>query len=100
MRAHSIDTIFRVRLRHQPGELARLTVAIAEQGGLLGEITTTHIGEVDTVRDITIETSDEAHTGRVVEAVRRKASHREPSARARPPGYGESVMTAEHQRSL
>ena len=38
MRSDSIDTIFRVRLRHRPGELARLTAAIAEQGGLLGRM--------------------------------------------------------------
>lgn len=66
---YSIDTIFRIRLRHQPGELARLTAAIAAEGGLLGDITTVRIGEVDTTRDITIETLDEAHTHRVIKAV-------------------------------
>lgn len=70
MRSDSIDTIFRVRLRHRPGELARLTAAIAEQGGLLGEITTVRVGEGDTIRDITIETSDEEQTRRLVEVVR------------------------------
>jgi hypothetical protein len=45
-----------------PGELARLTAAIAEYGGLLGEMTTVRVGEGDTIRDITIETSDEEHT--------------------------------------
>jgi len=70
VRSDSIDTIFRVRLRHRPGELARLTAAIAEQGGLLGEITTVRIGEGDTIRDITIETSDEEQTRRLIEMAR------------------------------
>lgn len=47
-----------------------MTAAIAEQGGLLGEITTVRLGEGDTIRDITIETSDQEHTRRLVEIVR------------------------------
>jgi malate dehydrogenase (oxaloacetate-decarboxylating) len=47
---------------------------VAEQGGLLGEITTVRIGETDTVRDITIETSDDNHTRRVIDAVRQLKS--------------------------
>jgi malate dehydrogenase (oxaloacetate-decarboxylating) len=71
MPSHNIDTIFRIRLSHRPGELARLAAAIAEQGALLGEITTVRVGEGDTVRDITIETSDDAHTRRLIETVQR-----------------------------
>jgi malate dehydrogenase (oxaloacetate-decarboxylating) len=70
LRKYGIDTIFRVRLRHQPGQLARLATTIAEQRGLVGEITTIHIGEVDTIRDITIETSDDGHTRRVIGAIK------------------------------
>ncbi len=70
MRKYSIDTILRVRLAHQPGRLARFATVVAQEGGLLGEITTVHIGETDTVRDITIETEDEAHTERLLDAVR------------------------------
>lgn len=70
MRKYSHDTIIRVRLRHRPGQLARLAAAVAEQSALLGDISTVQIGENDTVRDITVETSDEAHTARVVEAIR------------------------------
>ena len=66
MRKYSHDTIIRVRLRHRPGQLARLAAAVAEQSALLGDISTVQIGENDTVRDITVETSDEAHTLRLL----------------------------------
>src|SRR4051794_27236033 len=70
MGRHSIDTVLLVRVKHQPGHLARLTAAIAEQDGLVGEITTLGIGEDHARREVTIETHDEAHTLRVIEAVR------------------------------
>ena len=70
MRKYSHDTIVRVRLRHRPGQLARLAAALADAGALIGEIGTVQIGENDTVRDVTVETSDEAHTARVLDAIR------------------------------
>ncbi|MFS8064982.1 MAG: NAD-dependent malic enzyme [Byssovorax sp.] len=70
MRKISIDTVLEVRLRHRPGQLARLAQAIADQGGLLSDITTIRIGEHDTVREVTVETDDEAQTNRVLDAVR------------------------------
>jgi hypothetical protein len=70
MRKYSHDTILRLRLKHRPGQLARLAAAIADQGALVGEIGTVQIGEVDTIRDVTVETNDEDHTARVVAAVR------------------------------
>ncbi len=71
VRKYSVDTILRVRLVHQPGQLARLATAIAEQGALMGEIAVVSIDEQTTVRDVEIETADEAHTARTVEAVRK-----------------------------
>ncbi len=71
MRKYSHDTVVRVRLRHRPGQLARLAAAVAEADALLGEIHTVRLGENDTVRDVTLEASDEEHTARVVEAIRR-----------------------------
>ncbi|HRI63996.1 MAG TPA: NAD(P)-dependent oxidoreductase [Polyangium sp.] len=53
------------------GQLVRLATAIAEQGGLLGDITTLRGGETDSLREVTIETEDEAHRDRVIEAVRK-----------------------------
>lgn len=38
MKSTSIDTVLEVRLRHEPGTLARVAAAIAEHQGLLCEI--------------------------------------------------------------
>jgi malate dehydrogenase (oxaloacetate-decarboxylating) len=70
MRKYSIDAVLRVRLKHRPGQLARLATVLAEEQALLGEITTLRIGEDDTLRDITVETENEAHTERVIATVR------------------------------
>ncbi len=70
MRKYSHDTIVRVRLRHRPGQLSRFTAAIADVEGLVGEISTVHLGENDTVRDVTVETRDEEHTRRMLDAIR------------------------------
>lgn len=71
MRKTSLDTVLRIKSRHRVGQVARLTTAIAEQGGLLGDITTLRGGETDSLREVTIETEDEAHRDRVIEAVRK-----------------------------
>jgi malate dehydrogenase (oxaloacetate-decarboxylating) len=70
MRKTSIDTVLEVRLKHRPGQLAALATAVASQGGLLSDITTVRMGEDDTVREVTVETEDDAHTDRVLAAVR------------------------------
>jgi malate dehydrogenase (oxaloacetate-decarboxylating) len=70
MKRYSIDTVLRVRLKHRPGQLARFATAVAGDSAVLGNIDTVKIGEDDTVRDITVETEDEAHTQRVVATVR------------------------------
>jgi malate dehydrogenase (oxaloacetate-decarboxylating) len=71
MKKQTIDTVLRVRLKHRPGQLARVATAIAEERALLGEIATLRMGEEDTTRDVTIETESEDQTLRVIEAVRR-----------------------------
>jgi malate dehydrogenase (oxaloacetate-decarboxylating) len=70
MRKYSHDTVARVRIRHRPGQLAHFTMAIADAGGLVGDVSTVTIGENDTVRDVTIETDGETHTARVLDAIR------------------------------
>lgn len=70
MRKLSLDTTFRLRLAHQPGQFARLSAAIAAQGGLLGDITTTRITETDVVRDVTVEMTDHDHMSKVLSAIR------------------------------
>jgi hypothetical protein len=71
MHRFRVDIGFRVRLHQRPGALGRLLAVVAQQGGLLGEVTTARVGEIGTVRDITIETSSDEHTRRVMRAVRR-----------------------------
>jgi malate dehydrogenase (oxaloacetate-decarboxylating) len=70
MRKYSIDTTVRVRVLHRAGALAKLATAIGEAGGLLGEISIVGYGENDTIRDLVIETADDAHTARMLAAVR------------------------------
>jgi malate dehydrogenase (oxaloacetate-decarboxylating) len=73
MRKYSVDTTVRVRVLHRAGALAELASAIGEAGGLLGEISIASYGENDTVRDLVVETADDAHTERMVAAIRRLA---------------------------
>lgn len=70
MARYRIDTVLRVRTRHRPGQLARLATVIAQEGALIGEITTVHLAEGVSTRDITVETEGEDHTERLVAALR------------------------------
>lgn len=69
MASYRIDTVLRVRSRHRPGQLARLATVIAQEGALIGEITTVHMAEGLSTRDITVETETDAHTERVIAAI-------------------------------
>lgn len=69
MRTTSIDTVFRVRLKHLPGQFARLANALADEGALVGDIVTIRSGDDDTVREVTVETESEEHARRVVARV-------------------------------
>jgi malate dehydrogenase (oxaloacetate-decarboxylating) len=71
MRKNTIDTVLRVRLKHRPGQLAKLATALADQGALLGDIRTLRVGEEDTLREITIEAASEEATELAVAAVHR-----------------------------
>jgi malate dehydrogenase (oxaloacetate-decarboxylating) len=70
MRKNSIDTVLKLRLKHRVGQLAQVATAIADEQGLLGDITTLRIGEEDTVRHVTVETESEAQLARLIDAVR------------------------------
>lgn len=70
MKNTSIDTVLLVKLRHEPGHLARVATAIAEEGGLLNEITTLRIADDHTLREITVETDGTEQAARVQQAVR------------------------------
>jgi len=70
MRKLSIETTLRLRIPHRPGQLARVAGSIAEHDAMIGDLTTIRIGENETIRDVVLETRDEAHTARVVAALR------------------------------
>jgi len=70
MKASSIDTVLEVRLRHEPGTLARVAAAIAEQHGLLCEIVTVRVGDEHTQREITVETDTTVQVDRIIEAIK------------------------------
>ena len=70
MKKQSVDTVLRLRTLHKPGQLAALATAVAREQGLLGEIITVRLGEDYTVREVTIESSDDEHTQRILAAVR------------------------------
>jgi len=70
MSKYAIDTVLRFRLPHRPGQLAKVSLVLAEEGVVVGEITTVKLGEGFSVRDITVETLDEAHTLKVIERAR------------------------------
>ncbi len=67
---YGIDTTLRLKMLHRPGQIARLGKAVADADALIGEITTLSVGEDHSIREVTIEADDEAHTERVVAAVR------------------------------
>ncbi|HND12890.1 MAG TPA: NAD-dependent malic enzyme, partial [Pseudomonadota bacterium] len=71
MAHYRIDTVLRVRTRHRPGQLARVATVIAQEGALIGEISTLHMAEGLSTREITVETESEEHTERLVSALSR-----------------------------
>ncbi len=71
MAHYRIDTVLLVRTRHRPGQLARVATVIAQEGALIGEISTLHMAEGLSTREITVETENEEHTERLVAALAR-----------------------------
>lgn len=69
MKTSSIDIVLELRLRHEPGTLARLATAIATEGGLLCEIETLRVGDDQTLREITVEIRSAADGARMIAAV-------------------------------
>jgi malate dehydrogenase (oxaloacetate-decarboxylating) len=66
----SFSATLRVHLDNEPGSFARLAGAIGAAGGLLGAIDLVRVEHGKKVRDVTVLAADEAHIGRIVEAVR------------------------------
>jgi malate dehydrogenase (oxaloacetate-decarboxylating) len=64
-----IQRTFRCRLQQRPGSLGRLLSAIGDQGGLIGEIRSIHIGGSVVDRDITVYADDVRHLERLIKVV-------------------------------
>jgi len=59
----------RVRIDHRPGMLGRVATAIGEAGGTIGDIELVELSRRQTLRDLTVDATDEAHERGIVEAV-------------------------------
>jgi malate dehydrogenase (oxaloacetate-decarboxylating) len=64
-----MDCVYRVRIPHQPGQLAAVAAKIAEHGGLIGDLTTISVARDEAIREITIETRDKAHADELAVAL-------------------------------
>ncbi len=53
-----LDCTYRIEVPHRVGALARVLGAVAEGGGLVGDVVTISLGREHTVREITIEVRD------------------------------------------
>src|SRR3954449_3962438 len=59
----------RVRTRHRPGYLGRVTTAIGEAGGTIGSIDLIAADAEHTLRDLTVDTTGLEHGERIVAAI-------------------------------
>ncbi|QIN84011.1 NAD-dependent malic enzyme [Rubrobacter tropicus] len=62
-----LDYTYRVRQPHRTGQLAAVAGAIAEGGGLIGDVTTINVGRESSIREITLAVEDHDQAERVVE---------------------------------
>src|SRR4051795_4193611 len=61
----ALDVTFHVQIPHRPGQLARVATAIAQQGGVIGDLKTVSLAPEASIREITIELRDPAHAWEV-----------------------------------
>jgi malate dehydrogenase (oxaloacetate-decarboxylating) len=57
--------MYRIRLPHSPGQLARVAGAIGSGEGLIGDVSTINIGRDTSIREITVEVEDRDHAARI-----------------------------------
>lgn len=60
-----LDCTYRLRIPHVAGQLAKVSLKIAEHRGLIGDISTISIAKHEAIREITIEVIDNAHADRL-----------------------------------
>jgi malate dehydrogenase (oxaloacetate-decarboxylating) len=56
-----MDCTYRLRIPHTSGQLAKVANAIAELGGLIGDVKTVFVARHEAIREITVELRDKAH---------------------------------------
>jgi malate dehydrogenase (oxaloacetate-decarboxylating) len=54
----AVDYVYRIEQPHLPGKLATVCAAIAEGGGLIGDIITVTIGRDRSIREVNVEVAD------------------------------------------
>ncbi|MDQ3758428.1 MAG: hypothetical protein M3331_00575 [Actinomycetota bacterium] len=54
----AVDYVYRLEQPHVPGQLAKVCARIAEQAGLIGDISTVSIGRDRSIREISVEVRD------------------------------------------
>jgi malate dehydrogenase (oxaloacetate-decarboxylating) len=64
-----LDCTYRVQIPHRAGQLAGVAGAIAEAGGLIGDVVTLSVGREHSVREITVEVRDEGQAARVASSI-------------------------------
>ncbi|CAA9420961.1 MAG: NADP-dependent malic enzyme [uncultured Rubrobacteraceae bacterium] len=62
-----LDYTYRVRQPHRTGQLATVAGAIAEGGGLIGDVTTINVGRDSSIREITLAVEDHGQAERIVD---------------------------------
>jgi malate dehydrogenase (oxaloacetate-decarboxylating) len=61
-----LDYTYRIQIPHRTGQFARVAGAIADGGGLIGDVTTINVGRESSLREITLEVKDRDQAERIV----------------------------------
>jgi malate dehydrogenase (oxaloacetate-decarboxylating) len=61
-----LDYTYRIQIPHRTGQFARVAGAIADGGGLIGDVTTINVGRESSLREITLEINDRDQAERIV----------------------------------
>src|SRR5215212_2820633 len=64
-----LDCTYRVPVRHRSGMLAKAASLIAEHEGLIGDMVTVNLGREATIRELTVEVTDDDHAEQIADAL-------------------------------
>ncbi len=65
----AMDCTYRLRIPHSAGQLARVATAIAEEHGLIGDVTTISVTRTEAIRQLTVEVADKGHADQLARAL-------------------------------